>query len=263
MNFGVSIMFGWYTSEQFESMVTKMISLLLSVMAVIMVFFSGSRSEIIKDEANRVSILVATISACAFATLAMLDALARTWLPGLRIFAETCVVSGYACIWSMVFMIFRHTSHYLMVPGVGFGLVGFSLLSFMYTYDRERVRGAEVDARLPEVLNRLGRRGDRNSVLHLSTIVAILLKPEDPATALLMEAVRLASPEVLPLPTPTGDYSNPTDPARGTTSSSGDNSNPDGDSTRNNRANPTDPARGNNGSGDNSNPAGDNINAPK
>lgn len=37
-------MFGWYTSEQFESMVTKMISLLLSVMAVIMVFFSGSRS---------------------------------------------------------------------------------------------------------------------------------------------------------------------------------------------------------------------------
>lgn len=62
MNFGITILFGWHTNQQFEMMMTKMITMLVAVIALLMVFVSGHQSEIIKDEANPITILVAIIS---------------------------------------------------------------------------------------------------------------------------------------------------------------------------------------------------------
>lgn len=91
-------------------------------------------------------------------------------------------------------MIFGSYKDYSMVPKVSFGMVGFTVISFIFTH---QARGRRNDPTLAVVLNRLGRYEDPNTVLHLATLLAIYMKPEKAETATLMEAVRKASPEVI------------------------------------------------------------------
>lgn len=93
-------------STQFEAASTKLDSLFFNALTILIVFLSGHVKKLLEDKMKKRYLDAAGISSLIYASSVVLDGLARTKFPDIRLFAELGMLSESTTLWCLVMVIF-------------------------------------------------------------------------------------------------------------------------------------------------------------
>lgn len=197
MSLSITKRMGIYSNTQFENVCSKVTTISSSIVTILMLFFGG-QSKIKMEGEREFYVKASGYLGMIYATAALFDAKTRPRLPGFRIFGEISIICSYISVWLLIYAIFEHHSiPFLAISSVS-TFAGYFLFAGWVANGAPTIFGCKSDPRLAQVIARLGRKDDLNSVLHMATLIGILFKPDVPETADLFKAVLAASPEVIP-----------------------------------------------------------------
>ncbi|CAL9213538.1 unnamed protein product, partial [Arabidopsis halleri] len=185
---GITTWLNIYTEAQYGELSTKLTLLFTSMLTILMIFYGGHGKKYLEDEKRKRLVTTAGVCGMIYASFAFVDSFVRFKYRAIRIFDEISLIAGYACLWTLVFILFDKVSLGFLICSILVILGGIFVV--IKRHSEGNIRGGRADPRFKEIVQELSNQGDANGVLQLAALMALMIKPEEPEAEELFRAVR-------------------------------------------------------------------------